>query len=244
VSIDESTPTTIPTADGDMPALLWTPAAGSGPGILLLQEIFGLSPYIRRRAAALASEGYVVLAPELYWRLDPALPPLDESAADVVETAMGRAMSLDWEQTVDDATAALASMRTRDEVGAVGLLGFCFGGGLAFNVAAVAEPDCLVSYYGSALPGLLELAPRVTVPSLHHFGLSDDYIPADVVEQIRGAVTAGEAPVEFFTYEGANHAFDNDDFFLHDPASSQLAWQRTLQFLAGHLAVQQQGGAH
>lgn len=241
MSSDSSVPTTVPTSDGDMPALLWTPAAGTGPGILLLQEIFGVSRYIQRRAAALAAEGYVVLAPELYWRLDPALPPLDESAPDVVEQAMGRATSLDWEQAVGDAAAALASLCSREEVGRVGLLGFCFGGGLAFNVAAVTDPDCLVSYYGSALPGLLDLAPRVTAPSLHHFGMSDDYIPADVVEQIRGAITAGGTPVEFFTYDGANHAFDNDDFFLHDPASSQLAWQRTLQFLAGHLAP---AGAH
>ena len=89
MTTDEGVPTTIPTADGDLPAVHWTPAAGHGPGILLLQEIFGVSPYIRRRAAALAEAGYVVLAPELYWRLDPALPPLDESAPDVVETAMG-----------------------------------------------------------------------------------------------------------------------------------------------------------
>ncbi len=237
MSIDESTQTTVPTPDGDMPARLWTPAGGQGPGILLLQEIFGVSPYIRRRAAALASEGYVVLAPELYWRLDPALPPLDESAPDVVDTAMGRAMSLDWEQTVKDATAALQALGSSTEVDRVGVLGFCFGGGLGFNVAAVAEPDCLVSYYGSALPGLLGLAPEVTAPSLHHFGLADDYIPADVVEQVRTAVSADRSGVEFFTYEGANHAFDNDDFFLHDPAASQLAWQRTLRFLADRLGV-------
>ena len=220
----------VSTESGSMPAVKWTPPGGSGPGILLLQEIFGLSPYIRRRASALAAAGYVVLAPELYWRLDE--PPLDEEAPDAVEVAMGRAMKLDWPTTVADATAALEHLRGLDEVAdRVGIVGFCFGGGLGFNVAAVAEADALVSYYGSALPDLLDLAPQVTLPSLHHFGLSDDFIDAATVARIREAVTAGDAPVTFETYEGANHAFDNDDYYYYDPEASALAWQRTLEFL-------------
>jgi carboxymethylenebutenolidase len=237
VSIDEGAQTTVPTPDGDMPAVIWTPSGGSGPGILLLQEIFGVSRYIRRRGAALAEAGYVVLAPELYWRLDPALEPLDESAPDVLEQAMGRVTSLDWDQTVADATAALQALRARDDVDGVGVLGFCFGGGLGFNVAAVSDPDCLVSYYGSSLPDLLGLAPQVSATSLHHFGLADDYIPREAVEQVQEAVTSGDNVVVFETYEGANHAFDNDDFFLHHPEASGLAWERTLRFLGEHLPV-------
>lgn len=229
---DSSALVSVETDAGAMPAHLWTPPGGTGPGILLLQEIFGVSPYIARRGAALAAEGYVVLAPELYWRTD--APPLDESAPDVVETAMARAGSLDWDTTVADAVAALEHLRGRPEVdGPVGALGFCFGGGLGFNVAAVAPVDFLVSYYGSGLPGLLDLAPQVTAPSLHHFGLSDDFIDAATVERIRAAVTS-QGNAEFETYEGANHAFDNDDFYYHHPEASALAWTRTLDFLARH----------
>jgi len=235
VSSDEGEQITIPTPDGDMPGVLWCPEGGTGSGILLLQEIFGVSRYIRRRGAALAAQGYVVVAPELYWRLDPGLPPLDESAADVVDHAMQRATMLDWDRTVADATAALTALRDRDDVDRVGILGFCFGGGLAFNVAAVDSPDCLVSYYGSALPGLLHLALQVPAPSLHHFGLSDAYIDADTVGRIREAVTADNDDVVFETYEGADHAFDNDDFFLHHPEASRLAWDRTVRFLADRL---------
>jgi carboxymethylenebutenolidase len=148
---------------------------------------------------------------------------------------MGRVMKLDWDAAVGDAVAALADLRGREDVTQTGVLGFCFGGGLGFNVAAVADPDCLVSYYGSALPDLLELAPRVTAASLHHFGLSDNYIDADTVARIREAVTATNDQVEFHTYEDANHAFDNDDFFLHHPESSRVAWERTIQFLSSHL---------
>ena len=218
-----------------MPAQRWLPPSGSGPGLLVLQEIFGVSDYVRRRGADLAAAGYVVVAPELYWRLGDQ-PPLRMSDEDVVAQAMARAAGLDWDTTVQDALAALEHLRGRAEVrGGVGLVGFCFGGGVAFNVAAADGPDVLVSYYGSAIPGLLDLATEVRAPSLHHFGLADDYIDAATVEQVRVAVTASGGRVEFETYEGANHAFDNDDLPLHHPDASALAWQRTLRFLEREL---------
>ena len=219
-----------------MPAWRWLPPAGRGPGLLLLQEIFGVSTYIRRRAADLAEAGYVVLAPELYWRLDAAA--INEAAPGALEEAMGRAQQLDWPATVGDAVAALHHLKADQEVsGGTGVIGFCFGGGVAFNVAAVEKVDALVSYYGSGLPGLLDLAPQVTAPSLHHFGAADDFLDAETVARIRDAVTSSSAPVEFETYEGANHAFDNDVFALHHPEASKLAWQRTLAFLARELPV-------
>ena len=225
---------TVPTDAGEMPAHLWTPDSGTGPGLLLLQEIFGVSAYIQRRGADLAEAGYVVLAPELYWRLDAG--PIDESSDGAIQEAMGRAQQLDWPTTVADAVAAFGAVRAR-ATGGTGLIGFCFGGGLAFNVAAVEEPDVLVSYYGSGIPGLLELAPQVTAPSLHHFGTADSYLDTDTVATVREAVTAGGTTVEFELYEGADHAFDNDDFMLHHPEASALAWQRTIDFLARKLPV-------
>src|SRR6478672_5418034 len=225
---------TVATDAGEMPAHVWTPASGTGPGLLLLQEIFGVSAYIQRRGADLAEAGYVVLAPELYWRLDAG--PVDESSDGAIQEAMGRVQQLDWPTTVADAVAALGAVRAR-ATGGTGLVGFCFGGGLAFNVAAVEEPDVLVSYYGSGIPGLLELAPRVTAPSLHHFGTADSYLDAGTVAAVREAVTAGGTTVEFELYEGADHAFDNDDFALHHADASALAWQRTLAFLARELPV-------
>jgi carboxymethylenebutenolidase len=226
----------ISTVDGEMPGRLWLPPGGTGPGLVLLQEIFGVSRYIQRRAADLAEAGYVVLAPELYWRADPT--PIDEAAPGAIEQAYARSQSLDWATTVQDAVAALHHLKARAEVtGGTGVIGFCFGGGLAFNLAAVDEVDVLVSYYGSALPTLLDLAPQVTAPSLHHFGTADDYLGPEVVSTIREAVSAGGTVVEFETYEGANHAFDNDIFMLHHPEASALAWQRTLNFLGRQLPL-------
>lgn len=223
----------VPTADGPMPAHLWLPESGTGPGLLLLQEIFGVSEYIKDRARDLADLGYVVLAPELYWRIDGTV---DESAEDFLQQGMALQGQLDWDQTVADSVAALEWFRSRPEVrGGTGVVGFCFGGGVAFHVAAVAEVDVLVSYYGSALPGLLHLADRVSAPSLHHFGTADSYIPLDQVERIRDAVAGPE--VEFHLYEGADHAFDNPHpMFVHQ-AAREVAWERTAEFLGRRLPV-------
>jgi carboxymethylenebutenolidase len=225
---------TVPTDAGDMPALLWRPASGRGPGLLLLQEIFGVSAYVQRRGADLAEAGYVVLAPELYWRQD--AEPIDESAPGAIETAMGRAQQLDWDTAVADAVAAYGELAGRAD-GPCGVIGFCLGGGLAFNVAAVEDPAVLVSYYGSGLPGLLHLAPQVTAPSLHHFGTADSYLDTGTVAAIEAAVATGASRLEFERYEGADHAFDNDDLALHHPEASALAWSRTLRFLARELPV-------
>ena len=226
-----------------MPAHLWLPASGSGPGILLLQEIFGISPYIERRAQDLADLGYVVVAPEIWWRQGVSRV---EEGPEAMETGFGLLQQVDWQAAVDDSLAALEVLRGRDEVtGQVGIMGFCFGGGLAFDVASRTEVDALVSYYGSALPdllGVVEADPRVTVvgpeavpaPSLHQFGMTDQFLTRPVVEQIQ-ALLEPLPNVTWFGYETADHAFDNPDFFLHDADASQLAWRRTSDWLAEHL---------
>lgn len=137
----------------------------------------------------------------------------------------------DWSAGVADGVDAVRWLRARAEVtGGVALVGFCFGGGLAFNIAAREPVQALVSYYGSALPGLLELAPRVAVPSIHHFGLADSFIDNPTVATIRDAVSV-HPEVEFWTYEDAEHAFDNSDWAGHHPAASTQAWERTVDFL-------------
>lgn len=219
----------IPTADGPMPAFRFLPEAGTGPGIVLFQEIFGVSDYIKIRAADLAALGYVVIVPEIYWRLDDS--EIDESSDGMLQQAMGLMSQLDWPTTVGDGVASVAAARTDEHVdGGVGVFGFCFGGGLAFNVAASTDVDVLVSYYGSALPNLLDLAGDVTAPSLHHFGTADDYLPMDVVERIRAAVSRDGVRLE--TYDGAGHAFDNPLPMFHHAAASTAAWRHTLDFLA------------
>ncbi len=230
----------IPTDGADVPAHLWLPPGGKGPGIALMQEIFGISAYIERRARDLADLGYVVLAPEIYWRLG-ATEPIE--GPDALQEGVARTGEVDWDAAVADGAATVRALREREDVtGGVGLVGFCFGGGLAFNVAAALETendgpaiDALVSYYGSALPGLVDHV-RVAAPSLHHFGLADDFIPVEAVRHVEEVLTQ-QPETTFITYEGANHAFDNDDQPWFHARASELAWARTAEFLAEQLRV-------
>ncbi|MFL6128684.1 MAG: dienelactone hydrolase family protein [Mycobacteriales bacterium] len=234
------TSVSVPVDGGRLPADLHLPASGPGPGIVLFQEIFGVTPYVTARARDLAGLGYAVLVPHVYWRQgDPVIEDGEDALTRAME-AMGR---VDWPEAVADGLAVLAAMRERPEVaGPTAVFGFCFGGGLAFAVAAGTgaggvRPDALVSYYGSALPNLLDLAPQVRCPSLHHFGLDDAYIPADVVRRIEEAVTAGDADTTFLTHPGAGHAFDNPSPAFHHQGASQQAWAATEAWLADKLPV-------
>jgi carboxymethylenebutenolidase len=124
----------------------------------------------------------------------------------------------------------LEYLRSRDT--RTGVIGFCFGGGLGFAVAAESSPDVLVSYYGSALPRLLHLAPSVTATSLHHFGDADAYLPVDdLVDVLDDA--------EVHRYPDAGHAFDNPLPAFHHAEASDLAWRRTVAFLARNLPTSQ-----
>jgi len=212
-----------------MPADLHLPADGRGPGIVLFQEIFGVTDYIHARAGDLAGLGYVVLVPHVYWRQgDPVI-----SGDDALPRAMDALGKVDWDTAVADGLATLATLRERAEVtGPTGVLGFCFGGGLAFAVAAADDPDFLVSYYGSALPNLLDSAADVRAPSLHHFGLGDAYIPAETVQRIQRAVTAGPAAATVFTYDDAGHAFDNPLPDFHHAEAARQAWDNTVTWLS------------
>lgn len=227
----------IPVEGGELPAYLYAPSAGVGsgaPGIVLVQEIFGVSGYVRRRAQNLADLGYAVLVPVVFWRLDAEAV---ETGPTMLEEGIGLVSRLDWPAAVGDVIAAVTWLGAQPGVeGRVGIVGFCFGGGLGYHVAAECNPTALVSYYGSALPGLIDTVPVVGVPSLHHFGLADSYIDQAAVERIRAVVTTNPE-CEFHTYDGADHAFDNSDFPMFHAQASALAWERTVEFLGRRLPV-------
>ena len=238
----------IPTDAGDLPGLLWLPEdlGQPLPGLVVLQEIFGLSDYVRQRCADLAALGYAVLAPQLFARLDPPVVGIEdrEDVDSWLAEGMELTARLPWERAEADAVAALGALRAHGAVDPerVGLVGFCYGGGLAFAATAAAAaaaaeerpPSVLISYYGSALPTLLDRAGQVEVPSLHHFGTADAFIPLEQVTEIRRAVTAEgrREQVRFRLHEGAGHAFDNPHPALHHAEAAAAAWQQTTGFLA------------
>lgn len=238
-----SEPTTyqVPTGDGPMPALLWRGDGTPGrPGIVVMQEIFGLSDYVRRRCADLAELGYVVLAPEIYWRIGGDVVTDDEP--DFMQRAFGLMQAADWDTAVADGAEAVRELGRVVGDAQVGVVGFCYGGGLAYAASAALgaqATDALVSYYGSALPQLVEAGVRVDVPSIHHFGTADDYLPMEQVERIRSWVTdsGSREDVEVRLHDGAGHAFDNPHPMFHHAQASAVAWKQTSDWLAAHLPI-------
>ncbi len=227
-----------PTGEG-MPVTLYRPDQGMGAGIVLVQEIFGRSDYMRSRANDLAELGYHVVLPQVYWRIGADTIP--EDTPDALQIAMGHAQQVDWDAAISDLRTAITWLRADpDSEHAVALMGFCFGGGLAFatlqGARGAEHADALVSYYGSALPSLVDGA-TVHAASLHHFGASDAFIPAEAVAHIREVVEADGA--EFHLWDDANHAFDNPspELGFHDPRASRAAWEVTVDWLAEHHPV-------
>jgi carboxymethylenebutenolidase len=208
------------------------PDGGAGAGLIVVQEIFGLTDYIKDVCARLADLGYVTLAPALYSRIEPDLS-LDERLPDSLPQAFATMQRLDVPQAVEDASAALAHLRALPEVRQrrAGIIGFCLGGGIAYFVAAASNPDVAVCYYGSAIPAALDRAGSVECPVLFEFGDADEYITAAQREAIRAAFE-GRPNTEFHLHSGANHAFDNHNAAMfHHPEAAAAAWKETAAFL-------------
>lgn len=225
----------IPTHDGgQMPTFVAMPASGRGPGIVVLQEIFGVTDYIKQRTRDLAGLGYVAMAPQLYWRLgsDVELP---ENTPEGLQQAFGYMQRMDEAQAVDDAAAALEYLRRLPETaGRAGTLGFCLGGRLAFRLAVASDPDAVVSYYGSGIGQLLDAADRVRAPILFEFGEADQYLPLEESGRI-GATFGSRADAEVHLHAGAGHAFDNPSPMFHHAEASRAAWPQTVGFLRRYL---------
>lgn len=218
-----------------MAAHVVVPDGGSGPGIVLLMEIFGVGPYIRKAAERLAGLGYTVLAPDLYWRIAPGATPAHD--ADGLEEAFGLVQKLDVPLAVGDAIDALAHLRSMPETrGRAGVLGFCLGGTLAYLVAANGEPDVAVAYYGSGIHDALAQGDAIACPLLLHYGGRDAYIPADRISSVRDAF-ADRDEIELHVHD-AGHAFDNSEApMFYDASASAAAWAQTTEFLSRTLPV-------
>jgi carboxymethylenebutenolidase len=230
----ETTETVTTRDGGQMPVFAVWPAAGRGPGLVLLQEIFGVTDYMKRRARDLADLGYIVFVPHLYWRLG-ADVELPENTPEGLQQAFGYMQRLDEPQAVNDAADALAYLRAFPRTGGrAGVFGFCLGGRLAFRVGAAADPDVVVSYYGSGIGSLLENAADLSAPIVFHFGEADQFLPVEEADRI-GAAFAGRAGTEVHMHAGAGHAFDNPSPMFHHQSASEEAWPQTAAFLGRYL---------
>jgi len=213
----------------DLP--VWHPPSGRGPGLVLIQEIFGLDDYLRSVAADLASAGYVVAVPELFWRTAPGWSSTHDEAG--VAASMGVAAKFDPALGLSDVLETVAHLRSSPEVtGGVGVLGFCLGGSLAFAAAAAGDPDVAGSFYGSTVAGQIADLARVTCPIQFHFGGQDPYIPRTDVAVVEAAVAAHPG-AEIHVQEDAGHAIHNNVApMFHHPEAAARSWELTTEFLA------------
>lgn len=221
---------TIASHDGQsFSAYLAVPAAGHGPGLVLCQEIFGINDFMRRTAQALAEEGYVVLAPDLFWRQQPGIQ-LTDGPAD-----MPRAFELyqrfDVELGVKDIASTLAALRALPEQqGGAGVLGYCLGGKLAYLAACRTDADVAIGYYGVGIEDSLEEAANLRGRLVLHIAEQDGFCPPPARQRILEAL-GGKANVELYVYPGMDHAFARTGGAHYDKPSALMAHQRSMAAL-------------
>jgi len=219
----------IPSNGGSVPAYVSLPASGSGPGVVVIQEWWGLVPHIRDLADRLAGEGFVAIAPDLY-RGEQTTEP-DEAGKLVMELRLDQAAK-DMSGAVD---ALLAMPETTGS--GVGVAGFCVGGGLALYLASLKpEVAAVVCYYGFPRPGLEWDLSAVKGAVLGHFAEQDDFAPRELADRMEEELRDGGVRVTFYHYPGTQHAFFNDTRpQVYDAEAAELSWRRTLDFLRGAL---------
>ncbi len=210
------------------------PPKGAGPGILLVQEIFGVNAHIRAVADQYAMDGFVVLAPDVFWRAEPRVD-LGYGDADR-ERGFALMKQLDVGRAVADLAAAVAALRARPEcTGRVAALGFCMGGLLAYLCAADAGVDAAVCYYGGGIPDRLAAAPRIRVPVLFHFAGEDAHIPLAGVEKVKAEFSRHPGSA-VHVYAGVGHGFNCWERAAYNQQAAALARGRSLSFLATTIA--------
>jgi carboxymethylenebutenolidase len=197
------------------------PAGRPRGGLVVVQEIFGVNSHIRAVAAEYAAHGYLAVAPALF---DRAEPGADVPYADV---AAGRALRdrIRPEQTLLDLKAAIDAAAG---AGKVGLVGYCWGGTMAYAAACHLPLAAAIVYYGGGLPKLLDRTPKC--PVMFHFGERDAHIPLSDVEQVKRAYPLGH----YYLYP-AEHGFNCTERASYEPASARLALERSLDFLHRHV---------
>jgi len=217
---------TLTASDGFKPGGYRADPAGSPKGaIVVIQEIFGVNHHIRAVCDRLAGEGYAAIAPSIFDRVEPNFT--SGYSPDEVAVARKFVANPDWAAMLRDTQAAIDAV---SNVGPVGIIGFCLGGSIAYAAATkLSGLSAAIGYYGGAIVRFADDKP--TVPTQLHFGEKDAGIPLSDVEIIR----TKRPDVEIHVYPGAQHGFHCDERASYDKTSADIAWPRSLAFLAKHL---------
>ncbi|HUB94390.1 MAG TPA: dienelactone hydrolase family protein [Stellaceae bacterium] len=205
------------------------PASGRGTGILILHDMFGITPPFRDLAEAYARRGFPTLVPNQFWRADQAGTLSYETGH---AEANARLAAFDFDRAVDGMTLSLAALRRLASCdGKVVALGFCFSGRLAYLAAARTDVEAAIGFYALGISHHVAEAGAITCPLQLHYGLADEHVPQAEIDAVASALK-GRPNVALHLYEGAGHSFFNPVRPMYDPTASALAARRIDALLA------------
>jgi len=231
----------LPTADGLMPAYVCRPAdAGAHAAVIVVMEAFGLNAHIKDVAERIAREGYVTIAPDLFYRFGSPVVPYED-----VPRALGYIQKFDDAVLMAELGVVIQHLKGRPEVRSdrIGITGFCVGGRIAF-LTACRHPAAIkvaVAFYGGGIAAdtptaPINLADRIQCPILCFFGETDKMIPMDQVRRVDETLKRLKKTAEVKVYKGAGHGFFCNDRASYDAGAAQNAWDMMRQWLTKYLS--------
>ena len=226
---------TIPSKDGQsFNAYVAMPQTLPAPVIIVIQEIFGVNEGVRKKCDDFAAKGYIAVAPDLFWRLEPNVQLTDKTEAEWAK-AFDLFQRFDVDTGVEDLRATEHTFRGHAQSnGMVGCVGYCLGGKMAYLMATRSHIDVSVGYYGVNIDALLGEATAIKKPLMLHIAEEDKFVDKDAQKKIIDGLT-GNPHVTLHSYPGVNHAFTRVGGEHFDEAAATLANNRTDDFLAAHL---------
>lgn len=226
---------TIETLNGEdsFSAYVARPASDPKAAIIVIQEIFGVNAGIRRKCDKLAEDGYLAVAPDLFWRLEPGLE-LDPDIEPEMERALDLFGKYNPDEGVKDIEATIHWVRREAGVPKVGCVGYCLGGKLAYMTAARTDIDCSVGYYGVMIDQMLNEKHAIARPLLLHVPTDDHFVDKDAQKAMHEGLD-DHPKVTLYDYDGLDHGFATEHGERRDEEGAQLADKRTEEFFETHL---------
>ncbi len=218
--------------DGAFRAYVARPSGPPRGAVVAIQEIFGINAVMRGKADWLAREGFLAIAPDLFWRIRPGIDITDQTDAEWKE-ALGYMNQLDKDASVKDVQATLTHARGMGASKA-GCLGYCMGGYIAFLAACRTDTDATVAYHGGGIHTALGEAKNIKKPVLLHNPMKDGFIPREALDTIRETLKSN-SQVTIYEYAEQDHAFTREGGAHYDEAAKQVADTRTIAFLRQNL---------
>jgi carboxymethylenebutenolidase len=217
------------------PAYVAEPSRPPRGAIIVIQEIFGVNPGIRRKCDKWAEQGYLAAAPDLFWRFAKGVE-LDPDIPDQFQQALKLMGQLDQDKAVADIAATIRFLRGRlPDAGKVGVVGFCLGGRLAYMAAARTDADASVGFYPVGLDNLLGERNAIGKPIMLHVAEEDHFVPKEVQAKVAAGLS-GKPHVTIHNYAGEDHGFAAEMGSRRSETSARVAEERTELFFAEHVA--------